>query len=106
MSYGKIVIKYTYLIRIFERELRLQDPRNMQVVVSLAFHPRLESILSLDFNNHGKTLYYSIFYPFCYTVGGSHLLYIEGFQYRGKMDIIYTKLWENLDRVSIFIQKK
>ena len=69
-------------------------------------HPRLESILSLDFNNHGKTLYYSIFYPFCYTVGGSHLLYIEGFQYRGKMDIIYTKLWENLDRVSIFIQKK
>ena len=54
-------------------------------------HPRLESILSLDFNKHGKTLYYSIFYPFCYTGGGSHLLYIEGFQYRGKMDIIDTK---------------
>ena len=74
-------------------------------------HPRLESILGLDFNKHGKTLYYSIFYPFCYTGGGSlfvhcievHISKIK--RVRGKMDIIYTKLWGNLDRVSKFIQK-
>ena len=57
-------------------------------------HPPLESILGLDFNEHGKTLYYSIFCPFCYTVGVSHFLFMEGFPYRGKMDIIYTKLWD------------
>ena len=67
-------------------------------------HPPLESILGLDFNEHGKTLYYSIFCPFCYTVGVSHFLFMEGFPYRGKMDIIYTKLWD-FERVSIwFIQ--
>ena len=65
----------------------------------------MESILGLDFNEHGKTLYYSIFCPFCYTVGVSHFLFMEGFPYRGKMDIIYTKLWD-FERVSIwFIQK-
>ena len=62
-------------------------------------HPPLESILGLDFNEHGKTLYYSIFCPFCYTVGVSHFLFMEGFPYRGKMDIIYTKLWD-FERVS------
>ena len=40
----------------------------------LILHPWLESILGLDFNQHGKTLYYSILYPFCYTVGVSRLL--------------------------------
>ena len=63
------------------------------------YHPPLESILDLDFNEHGKTLYYSIFCPFCYTVGVSHFLFMEGFPYRGKMDIIYTKLWD-FERVS------
>ena len=63
-------------------------------ISALYNHPQLESILGLDFNNHGKTLYYSILYPFCYTVGVSRLLQIEGFGYREKMDIIYTKSWE------------
>ena len=67
--------------------------------IQLQRHPPLESILGLDFNEHGKTLYYSIFCPFCYTVGVSHFLFMEGFPYRGKMDIIYTKLWD-FERVS------
>ena len=31
---------------------------------SISKHPPLESILGLDFNEHGKTLYYSIFIHF------------------------------------------
>ena len=57
--------------------------------------PPLESILGLDFNEHGKTLYYSILCPFCYTVGVSHFLLMEGFPYVG-----YVGFWEGPLRVS------
>ena len=69
-------------------------------------HPRLESILGLDFNQHGKTLYYSILYPFCYTVGVSRLLQIEGFGYREKWTYFTPCFTQNRGRQGLNIYTK
>ena len=49
--------------------------KEQKSMTGLEPHPWSRTHLGLKFEIHGKTLYYSIFCPFSYTVGVSQFLY-------------------------------